>query len=416
MTRLATPARPYTASIAHHLYNAGRMADASRTATALVTAGDAAHAVYATDEAVGHYRRALEVTSEIAGEPALEATRRTVEERLADLLALVGDRAHALELYDRLSSIYTTTDARIDEARIIRKSGVLHWQAGDRARAAACFERALQALAPTPDDAEAAHLYQELGLAAFRSGDNRQAVEWSERALQTANTALAASTITPAARKDATTAMAYATNTIGVALARAGDLDGARKRIEASVQSARDLGLLEVACRGYANLGVLYSTVEPQRAIDVSLTGLELASKIGAASLQSYIYANLAASYCALTERCETEGLEAAHAAADLDRQLGQLDHLAVPLVVIAQIHQCRGELEQAQSTYLEALALAERAGEPQLVLPCYDGLATIALDRGDRVRATEYMEKARGLAERTGLNPDSLLLLPFLS
>ena len=44
----------------------------------------------------------------------------------------------------------------------------------------------------------------------------------------------------------------------------------------------------------------------------MSLTGLELASKIGAASLQSYIYANLAAAYCALTERCETEGLEAA--------------------------------------------------------------------------------------------------------
>ena len=33
--------------------------------------------------------------------------------------------------------------------------------------------------------------------------------------------------------------------------------------------SAQELGLLDVACRGYANLGVLYSTVEPKRAIDV---------------------------------------------------------------------------------------------------------------------------------------------------
>jgi adenylate cyclase len=161
---------------------------------------------------------------------------------------------------------------------------------------------------------------------------------------------------------------------------------------------------------------VLYSTVEPQRAIDVSLTGLELASKIGAASLQSYIYANLATAYCALTDRCEAEGLQAAHAAADLDRQLGQLDHLAVPLIVIAQIHQCRGELTEAEQHYTEALTLAEKMGEAQLILPCYDGLATIHLDRGDRTMAATYMERARELSEKTGVDPDTLLLLPFLS
>lgn len=180
--------------------------------------------------------------------------------------------------------------------------------------------------------------------------------------------------------------------------------------------AAQELGLLDVACRGYANLGVLYGTVEPKRAIDVSLIGLEIASRIGAASLQSYIYANLATAYCSLTDRCETEGLEAAQASADLDRRIGQLDHLAVPLIVMAQIHQCRGELPIAQQHYEEALALAEQAAEPQLILPCYDGLATICLDRGDRVRATHYMEKARELSERSGLDPDSLLLLPFLS
>jgi len=83
---------------------------------------------------------------------------------------------------------------------------------------------------------------------------------------------------------------------------------------------------------------------------------------------------------------------------------------------VVAQIHQCRGELETAQQSYEEALALAEQAAEPQLILPCYDGLATIYLDRGDKVRATQYMEKAQALCDRTGLDPDTFLLLPFLS
>ena len=42
-----------------------------------------------------------------------------------------------------------------------------------------------------------------------------------------------------------------------------------------------------------------------------------------------------------------------------IDRELGQLDHLAVPLVVIGQIHQCRGELHKAESAYREALGFS---------------------------------------------------------
>jgi adenylate cyclase len=413
MARRDQGSRVYASGIAHHLYCAGGLADPDRTVGALIKAGDAAYAVYATEEAVQHYRRALEVLQDTGGDTR---TGLAVQETLADVLALLGDRATAMAHYERVASGHRAARAPVDQARIARKIGVLHWQAGDRPEAMASYGRALDHLSGATAHIEAAHLYQELGLAAFRSGDNDKAVEWAERALQSAQHALTepASDL-PQDRKAATAALAQATNTIGVALARSGQLDAARERIERSLTVAQDLGLLDVACRAYANLGVLYSTVEPKRAIEVSLTGLDIASKIGAASLQSYIYANLAAAYCALTDRCETEGLQAAEAAATLDRELGQLDHLAVPLVVIAQIHQCRGELQKAQDAYREALALAERIGEPQLILPCYDGLATIHLDRGDRGRAEEFMEKARQLCERTGLDPDGVLLLPFL-
>jgi adenylate cyclase len=413
MAQLDSSSRVYTSDIAHHLYSAGRLADANRTARALLAAGEAAHAVYATHDAVQHYRRALDVLQEVSSE---QANRLDVEERLADLLALLGDRAAAKEHYVKLADVHGRAHGVVEHARSVRKIGTLQWQEGEREQAMVSYHRALKALEGATAHIEGAHLYQELGLAAFRSGDNRQAIEWAERALQSAELALSdVSAVTADQRRAATAAIAHATNTIGVALARSGDLDAARERIERSVSAAREQGLLDVACRGYANLGVLYTSIEPTRAIEVSLPGLELAEKIGAGSLQSYIYANLAAAYCALTNRCESEGLQAAHAAATLDRELGQLDHLAVPLIVIGQIHQCQGNLQEAQGAFGEALTLAERMGEPQLLLPCYDGLATIHLDRGDRVLAQQYMEKARDLCERTGLDPDTVLLLPFL-
>jgi adenylate cyclase len=60
-----------------------------------------------------------------------------------------------------------------------------------------------------------------------------------------------------------------------------------------------------------------------------------MAKKIGDLGFQSRLYANLVVAYCALTNRCDDQGVGAANAAIDLARRRGQLDHLAVPLIVL---------------------------------------------------------------------------------
>ncbi len=140
-----------------------------------------------------------------------------------------------------------------------------------------------------------------------------------------------------------------------------------------------------------------------------------MAKKIGDLGFQSRLYANLAVAYCALTNRCDEQGVGAAHAANDLDRRFGQLDHLAVPLIVLGQIYQCHGEPTRAIAHYQEALALAEEADEPPLLSPCYDGLATVHLGLGDEEKAEEFMQKAQAVCEQAGVEPDALVVLPFL-
>jgi len=108
-------------------------------------------------------------------------------------------------------------------------------------------------------------------------------------------------------------------------------------------------------------------------------------------------------------------GIQAAQAAIDLDRRLGQVDHLAVPLIVLGQIYQCHGEPDTALAYYREALKLAEESGEPQLLFPCYDGLGTIFLDKGDPTEAERYLVKANEVCDQAGTDRDSLVVLPFL-
>jgi adenylate cyclase len=140
-----------------------------------------------------------------------------------------------------------------------------------------------------------------------------------------------------------------------------------------------------------------------------------VAKKIGDLGFQSRLYANLGVSYCTFTGRCESEGVDAVRRAIDLDRQLGLVDHLPVSLVVLGQIYQCHGQPQVAVDLYKEALDLATELDEPQILFPCYDGLATVHLDLDDIAAAEGYMEKAQGVCERAGLDPESLVVLPFL-
>jgi adenylate cyclase len=374
-----------------------------------VAAGDWARAVYANDDAIRHYQRAL---STLADCQDCDGPVGAVRERLADLLALTGRRAEALAHYEAVLQALETGADRAGAARLCRKIGALHWEAGDRERAKVCFASGLDRLGERGNPIERAQLFQETGRLAFRAGDNAGAIAWAERAL--AEAASDEGVDSESAREVAIT-RAQAYNTLGVALARTGRLSEAVGQIEQSVRLAEGHELLQAACRGYANLGVLYSSLDPRQSIETCHRGLETAKKVGDLGFQSRLYANLAVAYCALTDRCEAEGIDAAQRAVELDRRLGLLDHLAVPLIVLGQIHQCHGEHARALAAYEEALGLAEQVGEPQLLFPCYDGLATLALDAGNQALAEVYLAKSQEVCERAGIDPDALMILPFL-
>jgi adenylate cyclase len=385
--------------------------DKARGARYLTMAGDRSRAVYANDDAIRHYERAL---ATLAGCLACDDQIRIVRERLADLLALTGRRAAALAHYEAVREELEAAGDGAGAARLYRKIGGLHWEAGDRERAKTCFDAGIDRLGKAGDPIERAQLYQEIGRLAFRAGDNAGAIAWAERALAEAARADAPPSDGERVREMAAT-KAQAYNTLGVALARIGQPRRAVDRIEQSISLAEDHDLLQATCRGYANLSVLQSSLDPPRSIETCLRGLEVARKVGDLGFESRLQANLAVAYCALTDRCEAEGIEAAETAIDLDRRLGLIDHLAVPLIVLGQIRQCHGDHEPALAAYREALALAEKVGEPQLLFPCYDGLATLYLDSGDGAQAEFYLAKAQDVCERAGVEPDALLVLPFL-
>lgn len=405
-------------ALCHH-FSLGE--DRARGARYLVAAGDWARGIYANDDALRYYARALAILRNVSATDV--GAIASIQEHIGDLLGPIGRSDEAHVQFGAVLELARTAEDPVREGRVQRKLAGLHWDAGERETSFECLREGLRLLecrveavgSDIDADIELAHIFHEIGRHAFRTGDNKGADVWARRALLQAELAAERGRDNPITSRAAALAISHSLNTIGAALARLGRSAEAVEMIERSVTVAQAAGLQQAACRSYANLGVLYATLDPGRAVQTCQIGLDTAKKIGDLAFQSRLYANLAVAFCALTQRCDDEGLQAAQSAIDLDRQLGLLDHLAIPLIVLGQIHQCHGNADKALRYYEEALVLAEAMGEPQLIFPCFEGMATLFLDQGDDARAESYFIRADEVCAKAGVDRDSLVVLPFL-
>ena len=383
--------------------------DRTKGARYLKLAADRARATYANEDAIQLYQQALAILPADDEMPE----RLTLRERIADLSGPSGGRSLADEHYQVVLKACRASGDRPGAARMLRKIGRLLWDAGRRDKAEEHYAEAATLLEGTHAPVEQAHLLQERGRLAFRLGDHVAAAKWADDALSQAR--IVPADVDESSGFEASRAVAEALNTKGVALARLGRTRDAVREVEQSVAAAEAAGLLSAACRGYNNLGVLYSFVDPARAIEVCQRGLDVARRIGDLGYQARLLANLAVASCTFTNRCEVEGIPAAQKAIEIDRALDQREHLPVPLIVLGQIHQCHGEPMLAVRYYHEALEVARETGEPQQLFPCYDGLATVNLDQGNMQEAERYFALAQDICARHGLAPEALIVLPFL-
>ena len=376
-----------------------KSADHAKALHYLERAGDRATRLFAYEQAGEFHRRALELVPADDG-AAVTRTR---------LLGKRGDAAYARGALADARAHWGAALAEVDAgcerrlaADLHRRMAVACWDAGDSDEALAHLDRGLAALEGDAANLEAARLYQEFARIHFRRGDHATATSWAQRAL-----ALGAQLAAP-------DVISHAYNTWGVALARAGDIEEGAGFVARSLETALAHQLGAVACRAYTNLAVMYATIDHGRSLEYCRDGLALAHKIGDHLQQSWLYCTLAGGHCTLAGDYD-EGVRAAEAAVEIDERLGQRNHLPIPLIILAQVYQCRGDYDPSAHYYKRALDVAETVGEPQLLFPCYEGLATLAIERGDEAEAEAWLTRSREVQETTGWSADTFLVLPFL-
>ncbi len=316
--------------LARHFGESGDPAQALRYR---LRAGLRAASLFAYEDAEADLHAALAL---VDAHPELAGARGEVLDRLGEVAFARGILVAALEHWTRALVASGTSGRRV--ADLFRKRAAAHWAAGQTDRALADLESARGALGADLETIEAARIAQELGRIHFRLGDNRRATEWAEQALALGE------------RLAAPDVISHAYNTLGVAAARAGELERGAAMVEKSLATALAADLAAVACRAYANLAVMFTSLDHHRSERYCREGLELARRIGDQLQQSWLYCALAGGHCTLAGDYD-EGVRAAQTAIELDRRLGQQSHLPIPIIILAQIYQCRGDHARAPST-----------------------------------------------------------------
>jgi adenylate cyclase len=372
-----------------------RSPDRASAVRHLRLAGDRARRLFAFREAHAYYARALAL---LGDDPVRE--RAELLDAVGDCALAHGGPVEALAAWQE--ALPLLAGDRGWAADVHRKAAAASWVAGRRGPALAHLEQGLAALGGDADSLEAGRLYHERARIHFRLGEHEPATRWARRALEIGE------------RLDAPDIVAEAYNVLGVALARSGDVEGGADVIRRSLGTALAHELGSVACRAYANLAVIYATLDPEQSERLCREGLALAERIGDRLQQAWLFCVLAGGYCTVAADYD-EGLRAAEAAVELDERLGQHGHLPIPLIILAQIHQCRGDGARSERLYRRALEVAEQLGDPQLLVPCYEGLATLAIERDDPEEAERWLERSRNVQETSGWTSETFLVLPFL-
>ena len=369
-------ARADPADIVHHAEAAGD--DDVLSEYALVAARRAA-ALESNREAYFHYRRAADFADRL---PPVE--RADVLEELAASAYLVGRLEDGFRAVESAIAIHRELG---DEAAVGRCTRVLsrfHWFVGDGAPARTKALEAITILEPLGESIELARACSGVAQLAMLAEDGEQALRWGQRALDLATTL----------GDESTRAHAL----VNIACARVQmDPDDVQPLLDAHAL-ADAVGEREDATRALGNLGyVLMSWARPEPGLRYAEQALAYAESHEVHTYVSYVRTGLA--WMRLRNGDWDEAERITHG--EIERGITVVQLLAK--TVLAELAVRRGDADAADR--VDDLAKhADRAAEPQRIMPAIELMAERALTEGEPMPAVWIERLADHLAANGAL------------
>jgi class 3 adenylate cyclase/predicted ATPase len=311
-------------------------------------AGRRAQAVYANEDAIHRYQRALEIAEHL---PDHTAERRAAYEGLGDTYQLVGRYDEALDSYAEARSILhaqpSTPDVRRQRADLCRKTGQVYEFRGEYEQALTWIDRGLTLLG-TVHSIETASLYLLRAGLYHRQGKNQQAIQWCRSAIEITEQGESAACAQETA---------HAAQLMGEIYRRLGDHDQAIESAHRSLEICERIEYVDGQGQAHITLGSAYGDKYDWPA-----------------STEHYL-----------------QGLA-------IKERMGDTYYQGVLAINIGENYRIMGQLEQAISYFERSLQVWEELGATYGKGLTYNNLGAVYLRMGDLAQATDHLEQSEAL------------------
>ena len=379
-TLLAAGADP--ADIVHHAEAAG---DEEVVSDYALVAARRAAALESNREAYFHYRRAADFANRL---PPVE--QADVLEELASAAYLVGRLEEGFRAIESAITIHRQLGDQAAVGRCTRVLSRFHWFVGDGAPARATALEAITILEPLGDSIELARACSGVAQLAMLADDSEQALMWGRRALELAT------------RLGDESTRAHALVNIGCARVQMDPAD-----VEPLLEGhelADAVGEREDATRALGNLGyVQMSWALPETALRYAEQALAYADSHEVHTYVSYVTTVLA--WLRLRKGDWDEAERVTHG--EIERGITVVQLLTK--TVLAELAVRRGDADAADRV-ADLAAHADRAAEPQRIMPAIELMAERALTEGEPMpvdwieRLADHLDSQGALGHRFGV------------
>jgi class 3 adenylate cyclase/tetratricopeptide (TPR) repeat protein len=337
-------------------YHFGLAEEWEKTLDYHLQAGRKAQSIYANEDAIHHFRQALEAAERV---PDSEGRQLVAHEGLNDVLNILGDYDQALvHNYQAQDLVMVSAISPEDKARrladVCRKAAVICEKKSDYDTAFHWLRGGLIAVEGI-ESVEAARIYLMGAGIYHRRGNNTEALQWCQRSLDIA-----------------------------------GRLQGEGEE------------RVRVLAHTYFLQGAIYLRYgDNARVIEVCRRSLALYEQLGDIAGAGSAHNNLAAAYF---DRGDWErATEHYLMALEIKTKIGDVHECGLIANNLAEVYRYRGQLEQAEALYQQSLQTWRELGSTYGKAFLHMNLASVALRRREWDQAIEYLNRSRELCAQIG-------------
>ncbi len=385
-------------------------------------AGEKAEEVYANEDAIEMYEKALDMTDHVK-DPDLD--RLNIIEKIAKAYSLLGkyesarqtlvrgldqtgDKEKEQRIYRKISdtfykrSDYEKTLEHIEKGleigdeetkevcQMLSIKGWTYQQRGKYDKAREIFEKEKEIAEEIGDQREMAQVYHDIGTVLIYTGKYDQGIEKLEKAIEIRK------------EKDIKRQLVKSINNIAVAYSYRGDWDNAKKYYEKSNKNSKKIGDKSGVSTSLNNIAIVHSKKgEIEKSIRKHNKCLKINKKIGDKQGEAISYGNLSNMYLIKKEldKAQKYNEKAEEIQEEMDDKRGMEERYRN----YGELNELRGDLESAEENYEKAIDLAEEMGSGRNKAMSLNKLAGLQTLRGELEKAEDYYEEAKDIAGEIG-------------